>query len=604
MSRIQTNKLIANLELGLLSDTYEFFNVKTSDTHFGKGNNAAKLVDDLTNEKFVLSVVYERGNSFYMMLKKSAENRINLGKAIDRLPGTEKISFENVAISTVPQNIVVQLLLNSLGTYEGKNLGFHNVTGHFYINHPSWTKSKGKQLITLELKVTKDMLLDWSVRTFTSVTKKNDIKFGKKKFNEYPEYVLGKDNILKRIEKGADPDAYIMRQTANKKSSIKFLEIDSFENFQKTKMGVVCDCIDKFNTAFGKMAHIEFDFFDGYQELSVSTKMVKEMEKRFEEMASLHRIVLVDKVLDSTSSLNIEFLKEKLLEHFNCDVSVLKSPKKDAINIILIHKEEEYENKPDPHDLVYKGCAVQHVTIETIAHLMNSDDDSKKTELKSLLDNIMQEALIKEDLVSKRISMVNWQNYNYPDNLIFGLCHKDDDEKKHFYFMTISHDGDFSIAEQENTLFEQNEYQECVDIFSNEDVVGVVKKGNDINVIYDTKLRTIPEIELIKSRLGSGDNKLRNIESREELFPAITDIKCFPYNDHSLCYFSGIIGAGMRRVIPTAANIRMVDAYRYSDLFFVDMLKLMAVTFVRNGQLTVVPFPFKYLREYIAGKAL
>ena len=60
----------------------------------------------------------------------------------------------------------------------------------------------------------------------------------------------------------------------------------------------------------------------------------------------------------------------------------------------------------------------------------------------------------------------------------------------------------------------------------------------------------------------------------------------------------------MRRVISTAANIRLVEAYLNSKLFFDEMLRLMAVTFVRNGQLTVMPFPFKYLMEYARNKEL
>lgn len=34
---------------------------------------------------------------------------------------------------------------------------------------------------------------------------------------------------------------------------------------------------------------------------------------------------------------------------------------------------------------------------------------------------------------------------------------------------------------------------------------------------------------------------------------------------------------------------------------FEKLLPLMNVTFVHNGQLTIVPFPFKYLREYVKG---
>lgn len=598
MNRIQTNKLVVNLNTELLAEAYEVFNIKTSDTHFGKGNNAAKLVDDFTNEKFVLSVVYERGNSFFMLLKKSIENKRNINNALNTLSGTERITVEETPIGIVPQIIMVQLLMNSLGTYEGIILGFHNVTGHFYIHHPAWMKSKGKQLITLELRVTKDLLLDWNVRTFTSITQQKYIKFGKKKFNEYPEYVLGKDNILRRIEKGTDKDAYILRQIGDKKSNIKFLEIDSLEKFQKTKMGVVCNCIDKFNTSFNNLAHLEFDSFCDYQDVQISRAMVNEMELRFEKLASSHKIVLVDKVLDSTSPLCIDALKQRLIDRFGCNVSVLKRPKADAINIMLVHEDEFYKDKDDPHDIVYKNCAVQHITIETIAHLMDAESD-RDAGWKSVLDCIMQEVLIKEDIASKHISIVNWYDYGFAEDLIFGICHKDEEDNKHFYFMTISPDGGFEVAEKENLLFDQDEYQDCIDIFDQDDVVGVVKNGDDINVIHNTKLRTIPEIELIKDRLKSGDNKIRDKVSREELFPSITDIKCFANDNHSLCYFSGIIGAGMRQVIPTAANIRKVDTFKFSKLFFDKLLPLMGVTFVRNGQLTVVPFPYKYLREYV-----
>ncbi len=600
MNRIQTNKLVAKLNSKLLAETYEVFNAKTVDTHFGRGNNAAKLVDDFANETFVLSVVYEKGNTFYMLLRKSPNNSININKAFLTLPGTKKISVVKVAIGMLPQHILVQLLLNSLGTYEGKILGFHNVTGHLYIHNSTWIKALKKQIVTLELKVTKEMFLDWNIRTFTSITKQKFIKFGKKKFSEYPEYVLSKDNILKRIEKGTDPNAYILRQIGNEKSTIKFLDTLSLDNFLKTKMGVICDCIDKFNTEFREMAHLDFDSFNEYQEVEISSSMVRVMNKRFQELASSHRIVLVDSVLDSTSSMCIEEIKKQLTKQFGSKVSILKTPKSDAINIILIHEDEYYKDKVDPHDKVYKDCAVQHITIETVAHLMDMPSDKdKESGWKSVLDCIMQEALIKEDIKSNHISMVNWADYNYIAPVIFGICHKDDDNNNHFHFMTVNPNGDFSIVEKENTLFEQDEYQDYIDVFGKEDVIGIVKIGDDINVIHNTRLRTIPEINLLKERLMKGDNQVRNKTSIDELFPAVTDIKSFDTNGNSLYYFSGIIGAGMKRLIPTAANIRMVDTYRHSKLFFNDLLKLMAVTFVRNGQLTIMPFPFKYLIEFI-----
>ncbi|RRK10946.1 hypothetical protein D1831_05160 [Lactiplantibacillus garii] len=35
------------------------------------------------------------------------------------------------------------------------------------------------------------------------------------------------------------------------------------------------------------------------------------------------------------------------------------------------------------------------------------------------------------------------------------------------------------------------------------------------------------------------------------------------------------------------------------QLIFRDMVKMMVVKFVRNGQYTVIPYPFKYLNEYL-----
>lgn len=46
--------------------------------------------------------------------------------------------------------------------------------------------------------------------------------------------------------------------------------------------------------------------------------------------------------------------------------------------------------------------------------------------------------------------------------------------------------------------------------------------------------------------------------------------------------------------------MREIQAVQGSRLIFKKLLPLMGVEFVKYGMLTVVPFPFKYLQEYIA----
>lgn len=50
---------------------------------------------------------------------------------------------------------------------------------------------------------------------------------------------------------------------------------------------------------------------------------------------------------------------------------------------------------------------------------------------------------------------------------------------------------------------------------------------------------------------------------------------------------------------PEYAVIREIEPGDDSNLIFDKLLPLMNVDFVKNGDLTVVPFPIKYLREWI-----
>ena len=55
----------------------------------------------------------------------------------------------------------------------------------------------------------------------------------------------------------------------------------------------------------------------------------------------------------------------------------------------------------------------------------------------------------------------------------------------------------------------------------------------------------------------------------------------------------------MKAKVENSANIRRIEKYHDSELIIDKILPLMDTTLIRNGQLTVLPYPFKYLREYI-----
>ena len=219
--------------------------------------------------------------------------------------------------------------------------------------------------------------------------------------------------------------------------------------------------------------------------------------------------------------------------------------------------------------------------------------------LHAAISTVVHEMLIKHDIEVGRISLFDWNSIGINGEISFGMQTTIEEEERCF-FMKIKPDESFGFEEQKMDLFELNEYTDCVNIFTDaKDVSGIIRYSNgDINVIRETSWFAIPEIEKIHGELSVGNTYLCGKEPRQELLYAITDIKLFGRDDRRY-YFVGIIGEGMRTNVAHAANIRMVEPYKNSVLRFEDLLPLMNVTFVRNGQLTVMPFPFKYLREYI-----
>ena len=97
---------------------------------------------------------------------------------------------------------------------------------------------------------------------------------------------------------------------------------------------------------------------------------------------------------------------------------------------------------------------------------------------------------------------------------------------------------------------------------------------------------------------------LRGEEERREYLSGNIDINYFDYDDTHAKYSVGEIGNGMKYTIERASVVREIQAVEGSKLIFKKVLPLMGVEFVRYGMLTVVPFPFKYLREYIVKEDL
>lgn len=588
---IKTNKLEFSFDINAIAVKYDFFRIETTETYLKSG---ALILDAPLLENNTCAVRFDSRKSLLVMMYHGDDNKTKLKQALANVDGFEAITLKSVNVSEIKKHEMAQLLLNAMSCYDLPELRFNNLTGHLYCFHPKWIK-KGKgaiwQVPCLELKVAEDMILALNIRTFTFGKLQKNITFKKKKYHDYPKYVFSSRNTLRRKLAEDNEDEFILRQVDGEKNDIGFLDTKSLDGFMVTKMGVLACAIESFNENYEKIAHMEFAQVIASQCIDHDL-VAKKSNKNAVKQALKQPIRLVDLVNDEHSEDFLKRVQKVLKDNWSIEAVIGQRVMKNSLNIVLIHDVDYYEGMDDPHSRNY-DATVQHITHEKY------DGDSKFA-----AESIIHELLIKEDLKNGKISLFDWAHFNAGGDIAFGMKYVDDEESPRYFFMLIHPDGSFEIDEQVNDLFSQSRYSACMEIFdkadsAKENVKGVVMNSEGyINVIKDTGWITIPEILAIKKELESGNNKLRSKAKREELLSSCLDIKSFRI-DGTLHYFVGIIGEGMKYAIHNAANIRSIVPYGGAPEFFEKLLPLMNVSFVKNEQLTVIPFPFKYLREWI-----
>ena len=168
MQKIRINKLHADINYSLIDEKYHIINMITSDKYFKQG---ASILDESLLDKNVQSVYFQKGNNFYLLMRKSDVTKKSIINYLHECDGGDKITVEVRKSSAIPLHILIQLFLNALSNYDDEELAFNNLTGHLYCYHRAWlkhAKNEISQIHSLEINVKENLLFLISVRTFSS----------------------------------------------------------------------------------------------------------------------------------------------------------------------------------------------------------------------------------------------------------------------------------------------------------------------------------------------------------------------------------------------------------------------------------------------------
>lgn len=168
---IKTNQLTYTFNKELFAEKYDIFCVSTSENYF---KHEAYIIDAPCLNNNVCSVLFESGKKFYVLMESNDANISLLKDAISKADGADRITISRGTSYSLKENIIFQLMLNSLGNYKISFLKFNNLTGHLYCFHPKWLIRGGKskentiyQVPCLELKLTPEFRINMNVHTFT-----------------------------------------------------------------------------------------------------------------------------------------------------------------------------------------------------------------------------------------------------------------------------------------------------------------------------------------------------------------------------------------------------------------------------------------------------
>lgn len=612
-----------------IREKYEFYLIKNENPK-NQFKPESKIFDDALITKNVLAIQYTGGSAFILMMKNDNRNEENLMSLIhkfnDEYDGYLSKELLSIPFKSYPHSMILTMF-NALAKSK-KHEEISNLGGKLYY----FTKKTKRQVFCIELKIDGDYIIKLNSVTFTST--EDDNSYGK------TQYVLQPNNTMrKRTQNDKSGPFYTIGQFKGTKHETPFLDVYE-PKFLQSKIGVLSALIEKFNKEYEGLIKIaikkEYDW--GKVDIKTSESKTKEHLRYIKKVLDGRAIRIVNTIKDpdyeEQTKLFTEKLKAKIEELFTSDkmlkddrelnFKVILSDKenKKDLNIRLVHEPEYYEN----HELkdMYKktgDTVIQNITLEGFS------ENGKITEpKKSAIPVVINDLIVKNDLPKAnesqgKISIFDWQSLGFEKDWTFCFCEEEwhdngPDAKKtktdHFFFMKIHPDGSFLIGEKTKDLFNQDEFEVLQKIFdrnnmalpkerrnkSTEKYKGLVMNDKgQINIIQDSPYIMYPDWEKISKDVKS-DINMRINDLRDSYFLGCLDIY---YKELENCalYSVNQIGAGMNTTITRAANIRKVVPYGTAPIFFGELLQTMNVTFVRNGQLTVLPFPFKYLREYI-----
>lgn len=567
----RTNELELSFDYSKIDEKYDFYQIRTSEKYIPRG---ARVLDLPDSDVKALSIAFEGGTSAFAMFGKYAIRLNQLQSAIK----DSTITVKKVEAKELKPYILGRLFLYSLSSSEFPDFAFNNLTGKFYLFLPG-KKLKYLKALQIDIACSDEVVrLEAFATTFTRV----DAFKSQNSLKGLPKYSFSVNQTMKRALDGANgANLYVHKSVSDTKTRIPFLNF-SEKTISQSKVYLVYQTADLYNKKFDGMSYMEF------KTRQIEKRVTSKKDKEFFDAVSMAlmrktiNFVNLDENPEDEEIFHILVEKTSRLVPY-CLVDESEQIKDDCLNVVLIHNEEYYlKNKiEDPYKKFKRNQVIQCVTAE--------DAGAKDEEI--IFKTILKELAIKDDIIHERqITLDDWPSFHFDGKWVFGLWQDDVS-----YFLEVMPDGKFSTIHPSGPFQEfQTEYYRDLDYLLQSTkgkgrTLVADDKGNVI-LISSTGAVTLPEKEVLSNSSRSEENVQKNMAG-------LTGINLYQ-DGNSLLYNVGSFEKGMPSSLPNASLIYESHADKGNNVMPY-LLETMSVLFVKWNSYTVLPYPIKYLREWV-----
>lgn len=575
-----TNQLNIKFQRALIDKNFDFFRLSTTEKYIAGG---AYVLDKPNLELKAQSVAFENGKILYVMFAKGTISKYEFIRTINE----EHLVINHVSCDDIKDYVLFRLFLYSLNNFEHENLTFNNITGKLYICSPEWMKKDKSSFVALHIDVDNELYLSAEATTFAQYCRFSETK----KLKEYAKYELAnKNHALKRVlADNKSQGTYIKKGIYNKKADIPFFLLSS-KDISKSKVYYIYLVLDLLKQRFG--SYLDFSFKTINVSKSIGrTKDSSFMNHALEEFLK-KPLIFINKVLGTEYVETFEDIVSSINKFSSADGKIGGVVDRSANNIVLIHNKDYYEQHKysDVHKTLPRNAVIQCITVEDTAESIIDDK-------KAIIETIIKEIVIKNDILfAGRFTLDDWTSFNFTSDYVFG---KEKDGAH--YFITVHPDGTFELNNKVDDFssFGNDVLDRCSALLSSnkgKEKVIVSDCNGNVNIVSRTNRYALPPREIFDLETIS-----RSAESREKYLAGVVDINLYDSADGKFYYNVGIQGYGMNTKIIHAPLLYQVDIISGINIMN-DLLATMSVSFVKYKSFTVLPYPIKYLNEYILMK--